>query len=192
LSDEPDSIRARCPICREPLYERPMAPRAWAGDSEGQCVAHPASPAVGTCKRCGNYMCVVCRSRWRRRSVCLACLERDLQSREASPEEARVHFLQALWSLLFGVAAWAIALVGALFIIIPILADPGHPGLASIVLGVLIMAVAPLFTVPGLGLGAAAIRSRGDHMILATIGLILSALMAGAIIGFHCLSAWRN
>src|SRR5262249_27772312 len=111
---------------------------------------------------------------------------------EAPPEEARVHFLQALWALIFGVAAWALALVGALFIVIPMLADPEHPSLVGVVVGVLIMLVAPVFALPGLGLGATAIRSRGDHMILATIGLILSALMAGAIIGFQCLSAWRN
>jgi hypothetical protein len=137
-------------------------------------------------------MCVVCRSRWRRRTICLACLERDLQSREVSPEEARVHFLQALWSLIFGVAAWALALVGVLCVAIPMLADPEHPSLVGALVGVLIMGVAPLFAVPGLGLGATAIRSRGDHMILATIGLILSALMAGAIIGFQCLGVWRN
>jgi hypothetical protein len=192
LPEEPERIGARCPVCREPLYERPVAPEPWAGDREGQCVTHPASAAVGTCGRCGNYMCVVCRSRWRRRSVCLACLERDLQSQEASPEEERVHFLQALWALIFGVAAWALALVGVLFIVIPMLADPEHPSLVGVVVGVLIMLVAPVLAVPGLGLGATAIRSRGDHMILATIGLILSALMAGAIIGFQCLSAWRN
>ena len=192
LPEDRDRTGARCPVCREPIYERTAPPRLFTEPHEGQCVTHPTNAAAGTCQRCGNFYCAVCRSRWRRQLFCLACLERVLETREASPQERRAHYLQALWSLLFGIAAWALMLAGVVLIALAFWAGPEHPGVAAVLPGLLFTALAPAFAVPGLGLGATAIRSRGDHMILATIGLILSALMAGAIIGFLCLTAWRN
>jgi hypothetical protein len=174
------------------LYERRTAPRRAEDAAEGQCVTHPASRAVGTCQRCGNFVCSVCRSRWQRRIVCLACLERTMQSREASPEETRAHYLQALWSMIFGVAGWALLLLGMVLFAYAFRAGPENPGVAAAVPALLFVLLAPSFVVPGLGLGAAAVRSRGDHLVLATIGLILSALMAGAIVGMIALSVWRN
>jgi hypothetical protein len=56
----------------------------------------------------------------------------------------------------------------------------------------LLLLGSPVLVVPGLGLGATAIRSRGDHLILATAGVVLSALMAGALVGLVCLNMWRN
>ena len=44
----------------------------------------------------------------------------------------------------------------------------------------------------GLGLGAAALYGRGHHMILATIGLILSGLHAGAFIGLMSFALWNS
>jgi len=192
LSGEEDEIGARCPRCRAPLYERRTAPRPADETSEGQCVTHPTSRAVGTCQRCGNFVCSVCRSRWQRKMTCLACLERAMQSREATPEEKRAHYLQALWSMIFGVAAWALMLAGAALFAFAFRAGPQNPAVAAAVPALLFMVLAPGFVVPSLGLGAAAVRSRGDHLVLATIGLILSALMAGAIVGMIALNVWRN
>jgi hypothetical protein len=115
-----------------------------------------------------------------------------LQSRAASPEEARDHFHQALWSMIFGVAAWALLLVGLLLFAFAFSAGPENPAIAAVLPALFFVAIAPALVVPGLGLGAAAIRTRGDHMVLATIGLVLSALMAGVIIGLNCLTVWRN
>jgi hypothetical protein len=85
---------ARCPHFREPLYE-------WHADEEPRsgnslCAVHPGNLAVGTCQRCGNYLCQVCRTRWRERSLCVACVERSLEAGEASPEETRAHLRQAV------------------------------------------------------------------------------------------------
>src|SRR5262249_29938660 len=160
--------------------------------SEGQCVTHPLSQAAGTCQRCGNFICSVCRSRWRRKILCLACLERAMQSREATAEEKRAHYLQALWSMIFGVAAWAVMLAGTALFAYAFRAGPQSPAVAAAVPGLFFVVLAPGFVAPGLGLGAAAVRSRGDHLVLATIGMILSALMAGAIVGMIALNVWRN
>jgi hypothetical protein len=166
--------------------------RREAEQGEGACVAHPGNVAVGTCQRCGNFTCAVCRTRWRGQRLCLACVERALASRVASPEEARAHYLQALWSLICGLGGWALGLLGAVLMVVGISGGPENPRIVAVVPGILLLFGAPAFLVPGLGLGVTAIRARGDHLILATAGLVLSALMAGAIIGMICLSVWRN
>lgn len=192
LDSDRERLGSRCPKCREPLYERPVRVRQEAEDGEGHCLAHPDNVASGTCQRCGNFLCAVCRTRWRGQRLCLACVERALASRAASPEEERAHYLQALWSLICGLGGWAVGLLGVVLIVMAVSGGPENSRFVAVVPGVLLLVGAPAFLIPGLGLGAAAIRTRGDHLILATAGLVLSALMAGAIIGMICLSAWRN
>ena len=46
----------------------------------------------------------------------------------------------------------------------------------------------PLPSVLGLGQGIAALRARGDHMILATLGLVLCGLNVGVFIGLFSFS----
>src|SRR5689334_12046084 len=96
LRGKPEDVGARCLYCRLPLYERPEAlkPRPDAPDSF--CTLHPANPAVGTCARCGNFQCELCRTRWRGRTVCVACVSRALEANEARPEEARTQLWQSL------------------------------------------------------------------------------------------------
>jgi hypothetical protein len=192
LDDDPDETGARCPECRAALYEKRSPVRVSTEAADGQCVTHPNSPAAGICHRCGNFFCTVCRSRWQRRVVCLACLERALQSRETTPQETRGHYLQALWSMICGIAAWGLMLLGIVLFFFGIRNGPDDPAIALLLPSVIFLAISPCCVVPGLGLGAAAIRTRGDHLVLATIGLVLSALMAGAIIGVVCLGAWRG
>jgi hypothetical protein len=115
-----------------------------------------------------------------------------LQSREASPEDVRTHYLQALWSMIFGIGGWALLLSGVVLFAIGIRNGPEHPAVVAVLPALLFLLAAPCLVVPGLGLGAAAVRTRGDHMVLATIGLALSALMAGAMIGAIAVNSWRN
>jgi hypothetical protein len=174
------------------LYERAATVRRAEDEDEGQCVTHPDNVAAGTCHRCGNFYCSVCRTRWRRQLLCLACLQRALETREASPEEARAHYLQALWSLICGIGGWAAGLLGVVLMAVGLQAGPQDPSFLAVVLGFFLILGAPAFAVPGLGLGATAIRARGDHLILATAGMVLSALMAGAVVGVICLGIWRS
>jgi hypothetical protein len=63
-------------------------------------------------------------------------------------------------------------------------------------LGVLVMASLAILasvvpSVIGTGLGAAALYRRGNHMILATIGFLLSGVHIGALIGLLSFS-FRN
>src|SRR6266540_1848477 len=103
----PDRVGARCPRCREPLYERGDPPRR-PGEGVAACATHPDNAAAGTCQRCGNFACTICRTRWRDRVLCGACLERELESNAAAPDEARMQTLQAVLSLVFAVGGWVL------------------------------------------------------------------------------------
>ena len=183
-------VGARCPYCREPLYENPQAAAraALEGPAAGRCAAHPNNPALGTCQRCGNFLCVVCRTRWRDRALCAACVDRALEANEAAPAAARIHFRQAVLATVLGVLSW-IGIVLA-FLVISQGANQGSQGLIG--LGVILFLATPGPAVFGVGQGAAALRDRGDHMILATIGLILSGLYAGLFVGTFTVLLWMN
>ena len=59
-------------------------------------------------------------------------------------------------------------------------------------IGFLILLASTAPSVFGVGQGAAAIRTRGDHMILATLGLLIAGLHAGMVVGMFTLILWQN
>src|SRR5438067_5612622 len=102
---------ARCPSCHDPLYEPPGRFARPIREGEAACAIHPKNESVGPCGRCGNYLCEVCRTRWRDQVLCAACAERALGSNEASPEQATAAFRQALTALLLGGGSWVCAIL---------------------------------------------------------------------------------
>ena len=185
LPADPARRGARCPHCRDPLYEEREPRRR---DEVGSCAAHPGNPAADTCPRCGNYACAVCRTRWRDRWLCAACVDRALDAREAVPGEAAAHLRQAVLGLIFGALSWGVVLVA---LVIGAAATESKNIALIAVAGLLLMG-SPLPAVFGVGQAAAAIRTRGDHMILATIGLVLSGLHVGTVIGLIAFSLGQN
>jgi hypothetical protein len=187
-----DQIGARCPRCRLPLYEDPRL--AWGsptGLPDGtRCVVHGDNGAVGTCQRCGNFLCTVCRTRWRHQVVCIACVERALETQEATPAEASGHFRQAILAVLFGVIAWLITLAAAGLFAAGAMGKEPDPGLIG--LGFMLLLVTPFPALLGVGQGAAAVRARGDHLVLATVGLLLSGMHTGALIGLFSMALWQK
>jgi len=113
IPDDRERVGARCPNCRDPLYEPPGRFGRPVREGEGACSVHPECESVGPCGRCGNFMCETCRTRWREQILCAACVDRALESREAAPEQSRTHFRQALTALVLGVGAWVLGVVGA-------------------------------------------------------------------------------
>jgi len=191
LRRDPEEIGARCPRCREPLFEQLGSPERVAegeAPSGNLCAVHRRNLARGTCERCGNYLCQVCRTRLRGQTLCPPCVERVLESQEATPREARAHLLQAILAIVLGVAGWGIVILG----LILVGAGESSESVILIGLGGLIMLASPLAAIVGAGQGAAAIRARGDHMILATIGLLLSAFQIGAVVGLFTFSVLLN
>ena len=182
-----DALGARCPTCREPLYEQPRDPRQ--GTGAGRCVTHPGNGAVGTCQRCGDYLCGVCWTRWQDKSVCARCVQRALEGNEAPPVEVRAHLRQAVLAVVFAVAAWAITLVAFLMMAAGMSGEI-NPMLVGF--GVIVLLMSPLPGIAGVGQGAAAVRARGDHMIMATIGLLLAALHTGLVVGMFTFAVWES
>lgn len=191
LQRDPEDIGARCPRCREPLFERRGNPERMdegAAPSGNLCAVHRRNLAPSTCLRCGNYMCPVCRTRFRARNLCPACVDRALESQESTPQDSRAHLWQAILAVVLGVAGWGITLVGIVLIGIGVESD----SVPLVGIGGLVLLGSPLTAVAGVGLGACAIRTRGNHMIMATIGLLLSAFQIGVIIGLTTFSVFLN
>jgi hypothetical protein len=147
--------------------------------------------AVGTCARCGNYLCEVCRTRWRNLVLCAACVDRALESREANPEQSRAHLRQASLSLVLGGLAWAVSFLAWMVLILVV--GAGARGAAGlVVLAGLVLLADTIPAALGVGQAVAALRTRGNHMIMATVGLILSGLYIGILVGLFSFSVWQN
>jgi hypothetical protein len=152
----------------------------------GSCSVHPEAAALGSCRRCGNFLCLTCRTRWYGRYYCVECVE-FLTAEKLAEMAANVrgHRWAAWLAVIFGLVGW---LSATPFLVLVLLASyiaqafgAGRSGelfpLASIAaqgagLGAL-----------GLGQAIAAIRTRGDHMILATVGLFISGLLVSVTLG---------
>jgi hypothetical protein len=186
---DPERLGARCRRCREPLYERREAARDPSEPAPaGQCATHPRNPAVGTCQRCGTFMCAVCRTRWQERSLCPACALRAMEEKEVRPEDVKAHRRQATLAVVFGVSAWAMTLLGGLLLVI----RGTSPTQPLIILASLLCLAAFLPAFFGIGQGAAAVRARGNRLILATFGLALSAAHVGLVFGLTLLALWKT
>jgi hypothetical protein len=191
LPGEGHRYGARCPRCREPIYERTPALRRPSESPEpgtAVCAAHPNNPSIGTCQRCGNFLCGVCRTRWFERVLCMACIERTREGKEARPEDARAHRRQALLALVFGIAAWVLVLLAGVCLLF---VRPNSPSAASLVLMASLVGLSSVLpALLGVGQGAAAIRARGDRMILATCALVLCGAHLGVSLGLALFAVW--
>jgi hypothetical protein len=190
LLDDLEKVGARCPSCRDPLYEPPTRIARPVRAGEAACGVHPANESIGTCARCGNFYCETCRCRWRNQLLCAACVRRALSGTEGTPEQANSHFRQAFFALILSLAAWALL---ALVILISVLVKPADPQ-ANLGMGLLVLFIVPISSVANvfaIGLGAAAIRVGGNHQILALSGLILSCLCATVQIGNISWGIWH-
>ena len=186
---DPERLGARCRRCREPLYERREAARD-SGEPvpAGQCATHPRNPAAGACQRCGTFICAVCRTRWHERSLCPACVLRAMEEKEVRPEDVKAHRRQATLAVVFGVSAWAMTLLGGLLLVI----RGTSPTQPLIILASLLCLAAFLPAFFGIGQGAAAVRARGNRLILATFGLALSCAHVGLVFGLTLLALWKT
>jgi hypothetical protein len=192
LPPDRERIGARCPNCHDPLYEPPGRIARPARDGEGSCPVHAGVETVGTCARCGNYLCEVCRTQWRGQIVCGACVQRALETQEASPESARQSFVQAMLSVGLGVGAWVLVVLGY-FIVFLLVSSGGNDSImAGGLLALAVVGVTAAMAVWGVGSAVAVLRARGGSMILAVIGLLVNCLHIGVFIGFFVMNIWQT
>src|SRR5262245_3809058 len=89
LPADREATGARCPRCRQPLYEPQGRMARPAREEEASCAAHAGMESVGPCSRCLAPMCETCRTMWRGQLCCPACVDRALAGDEAAPEQER-------------------------------------------------------------------------------------------------------
>ncbi|HVS35343.1 MAG TPA: hypothetical protein VMS17_07145 [Gemmataceae bacterium] len=187
IADDRERVGARCTNCREPLYEPPERFGRPVREGEGACGVHPACESVGPCSRCGTFMCETCRTKWRDQILCAACVDRALESKESAPEQAQTNRRQAILALSMGIGAWVAFALSLVLVLVIVAASGGQADSpAAAIAGLLFvgaMLAAAVVALFGMGQAAAVLRSRGSHMILATIGLVLGALYIGVFIG---------
>jgi hypothetical protein len=193
IAGDRDRVGARCPHCRLPLYERPELFKPRPDAPESHCSVHPTNPALGACQRCGNFQCDLCRTRWRGRFLCAACVDRALESGEVRPEEQTAHLWEAILALVLGILAW-LTLLTAILMIAAIMGNGGEvrENAPVVILAGLLLLGSLVPSAFGTGLGAAALYTRGSHKILATIGLLLSGVHIGAFIGLFTFQTWNG
>jgi hypothetical protein len=160
-------------------------------EDRGACSLHPENVAVGTCQRCGNFLCRVCRTRWGSSSLCLACSERLLRDKERSPEVTQAHRRQAVLSLVMGIIAWALAFPSIL-LFAGASRQTGQSVMGLIVFAWILGLASLVPACFGVGQGVSAVRARGDRLIVATCGLVLSGAYLGLLIGAVLLALWRR
>jgi hypothetical protein len=187
LPNDRERLGARCPNCRDPLYEPAGRFARPARPDEAACVAHPESEAVSACLRCGATVCETCRCPWRGQVLCVSCVERAYANGEGESGQGRLLTRQSVAALLLGSSAW---LLSGLFYYTVRHADP-QAGLGILILQPVLGLGAGLVALFGVGLGASALRNRGQHVPLATVGLALSGLLLGTLLGLVTFTLWQ-
>jgi hypothetical protein len=85
-----------------------------------------------------------------------------------------------------------VCLLGFLLAGLVVASSGGQAPVALGFLVLLVMGAAALLGALGVGQATAALRTRGGHMILATIGLVLSGLFVGTLIGLMGFAMWMS
>ncbi len=194
IPDDRNRVGARCPNCRDPLYEPPERFGRPVREGEGACSVHPECESVGPCGRCGNFMCETCRTKWRNQILCAACVDRAMESKEAAPEQSASQLRQAILALSLGIGAWVMCLVGVLVAGLGVAASGGQMAGTLIwgLLAVVVLLVAAGVALFGVGQDAAVLRARGAYMIMATISLVIGGLYVGFFIGLFAVSIYMR
>jgi hypothetical protein len=192
LPADRERLGARCPNCRDPLYEPPGRLGRPAREGEGSCAVHTGVETVGICARCGNYLCEVCRTQWRGQIICGACVQRALETKEASPEASRQNFIQAMLSVGLGIGAWVLTALGLLASVLVLASGSATGQIIGVVAFFAFLAAGLAMAVFGVGNAASVLRARGSSMILAIAGLLICCLHIGVFIGMFVMGIWQG
>ncbi|MBI2806148.1 MAG: hypothetical protein HYX68_14295 [Planctomycetes bacterium] len=185
----PEKLGARCPKCKMPLYEDPAKRKKNPEKDYGPCVQHPEAQSVARCSRCDTPMCQTCRTRWHEEPVCPRCVDESIADDEPSPREAQLQTKHAWTGVILAFTGWMLLLLT----LAPLsMFNPG-PVKPIILFSTYFLALGSFLpAIFGLGYAASAIRLRGDHGKLATIGLASAGSQLGLALGIFVLNVWHN
>ena len=185
----PEKLGARCPKCKMPLYEDPTKRRNSPEKDFGPCLQHPETATVAKCSRCDQPVCQACRTRWHQEIVCPQCVDNSVADDEPSPQEAQMQTKQAWFSVIFAVSGWTVLLLT----LAPYSSFQQLPVTSTIkILTYFLFLGSFVPAIFGLGYAVAAVRLRGDHIKLATCGLVSAGSQLGLAIGVIILNLWHN
>src|SRR5262249_55617262 len=141
--------------------------------------------------RCGRHVCETCRTRWRGAVLCIGCVQKAIDSAEATPAMARAGRNQAFAAILLAGAGWLLAAlaVGLLY-----LARGSRGGGAPMLtlMGVLSAGLGALPAAVGVGQAVAALRGQTERETTAWTGLLLGGAYVGLAIGLGAMGLWQG
>jgi hypothetical protein len=190
VPDDRERVGARCPNCRDPLYEPALRFSRRAREGEASCAMHPGMESVSVCARCNQHLCEACRTRWRNVIICAACVDRALASGEARPMQTTSAAQQTRAGVLLGVGAWVVAGVGWAMLRAVSGSDSDVATICSF-LSVLMLAGAVPLATAGVGQSVAALRVPNDRGWLAGTALVLCGTYVGLLLGLGTLALWQ-
>ena len=155
----------------------------------GNCLVHPHNRSIGRCQRCQQPFCEVCRSKWQKEVLCLACLNQALESRETPPVVANTQARQGKLSLIHAIIGWCLFL-GSFLMFFGISDGRGNQDLAILDLVLFLASFIPALL--SLGFGLATIRSRGERLVMATWGVALSSAQLGVTFSLVLINITHN
>jgi hypothetical protein len=118
-------------------------------------------------------------------------VERALERPEVLPAAARVQWLHALLAALLGGLAWLVGIVGMILVVAGMVGSGGLD-MTTLIVGTLLFIGSGIPSLLGVGFGASAIGARGNHLILATIGVLVSGLHLGVLVGLFTFAFWQQ
>ena|ERR1043165_377124 len=185
----PEKMGARCPKCKMPLYEDPSKRRKNAEKDYGPCSQHPDAAGIAKCIRCNALLCQSCRTRWQNEIVCPRCVEHSIADDEASPQEAQLQTKQAWMGVILALTGWMLLLMT----IAPYTTFHQQSVMKIMIFGTYLFFLGSFIpAIFGLSHAIGAIRLRGDHMKLATCGLVAAGSHLGLALGIIILNLWHN
>ncbi|MBY0228245.1 MAG: hypothetical protein K2W96_03075 [Gemmataceae bacterium] len=190
VSDDRERVGARCPSCHHPLYEPATRKARPARPDEAACALHPGMESVVDCARCRKHACETCRTMWRGKVLCVACVDAALATAEATPAQAQATAWQAFASLLFGGGAWLVA--GLVLLFLRSAPSLGEWAPIALLSGLVVLFALSLLAAVAVGQAVAALRGQAENPHLAVAGLCLGGLYVGVLFGLGALSLWQG
>ncbi|MFN3648966.1 MAG: hypothetical protein ACK47B_05235 [Armatimonadota bacterium] len=159
-------------------YAPPAAPQP-ATELGAPCANHPSNAAVGSCERCGDFICRLCTTRIEGHGYCPRCFE--LLHQRGALQTVQRQFTLPSTSLSLSILGFLGALVTWCFVPIPA-AGPVLAGLTGIM-------TLPL-GIAGLAVGARAMREHRLRPELPRRGVSIAGLSLGVATVVLVLAAW--
>jgi hypothetical protein len=182
----PETIGARCPDCRMPLFERLDRPRREI--ESGRCGFHPELPGVVSCQRCRKRLCTICRTRWHEEFLCPECVEKSIALAEENPRELRSRQAQATRGVALAVGGCGLFVLGFSIFMAATLGGGGTAAAWGV--GLMMAGLVPAAW--SLGESAAVVLRRGPRFGLATSVVTMAASQIGITLSLLFVNLWRN